>query len=118
MPNITFRHKELGEKTVDAVAGSHLDPLLKLAQHHNIPISFDCQDGQCGSCLVYVHYGKSQGKMAGPLTDREERVLLELGKISQADIERMRTDDLPTNWRLMCQMIVRDEDLIVDYGAA
>ncbi|MBK1734558.1 ferredoxin [Halorhodospira abdelmalekii] len=118
MPKITFRHAESGDTTVDAVAGSHLEPVLKLAQRHNIPIAFDCQDGQCGSCLVYVHYGQSKGKMAGPLTDREERVLLELGKITQADIERMRTDDFPTNWRLMCQMVVREEDLVVEYGVA
>lgn len=116
MPEITFRHPELGERTVEAVAGSHTEPLLKLARRNHIPISFDCQDGRCGSCLVYVHYVDDNGPKAGPLSDREERVLLELGKISNADIERMRTDDIPTNWRLMCQMIVRDEDLVVEHG--
>ena len=54
--------------------------------------------------------------MAGPLTDREERVLLELGKVTRAEIDRMRVNDLPTNWRLMCQMVVRDEDLVIEYG--
>lgn len=116
MPSVTFRHPDHGEQTVEAVAGSHTEPVLKLARRNHIPISFDCQDGECGSCLVYVHYGVTKGTMAGPLTDREERVLLELGKLTQAEIDRMRVDDLPTNWRLMCQMVVRDEDLVIEYG--
>jgi len=27
----------------------------------------------------------------------------------------MEVDDLPTEWRLACQMIVRDEDLLVEF---
>ena len=39
--------------TVYATAGD-TSTLLALAKKHNIPIPFQCQDGNCGSCLVKV----------------------------------------------------------------
>jgi hypothetical protein len=53
--------------------------------------------------------------MGGPLTDKEKTVLKDLGKITNDDIEQMAVDDLPPPWRLACQLIVRDEDLLVEY---
>ncbi|MFP4649125.1 MAG: 2Fe-2S iron-sulfur cluster-binding protein [Halorhodospira sp.] len=118
MPNVTFRHPERRDHTVYAVAGSHLEPILKIARRNNIPINFDCQDGRCGNCLVRVTSLHPHGWKAGPLTEREQQVLLELGKITQEEVQRMAVDDLPTQWRLACQMVVRDEDLIVEYEVA
>jgi hypothetical protein len=54
--------------------------------------------------------------MGGPLTDREITVLKDLGKITKDQIEAMKVDDtVHTSWRLACQMVVRDEDIVVDY---
>ena len=53
--------------------------------------------------------------MAGPLTDKERTVLLEVGKITKDQIDKMLVDDFPCTWRLACQMIMRDEDLLVEY---
>jgi hypothetical protein len=53
--------------------------------------------------------------MGGPLTEKEKTVLRGLGKITQDEIDRMAVDDFPTEWRLACQMIVRDEDILVEY---
>ena len=47
--------------------------------------------------------------------DAEKNILREMGKLSKADIDQMEVDDLPSEWRLACQMIVRDEDLLVEY---
>ena len=39
-----------------------------------------------------------------------------LDYITKAQIEQMYVDDIPpTQWRLACQMIVRDEDILVEY---
>jgi hypothetical protein len=47
--------------------------------------------------------------MGAPLTDHEIRVLREMGKIPQAEVDKMLVDDLcPTQWRLACQMVLRD----------
>lgn len=116
MALITFSSPDYKDKTVYAVAGSHTETILKIARQNKIPIAFECQDGDCGSCLVRVSSlnGKS-ARMGGPLTDKERARLLELGRLTQEEVEEMLIDDLPREWRLACQMIVRDEDILVEY---
>jgi ferredoxin len=116
MALVTFTSPEYKDKTVYAVAGSHTETLLKLAKGHKVPVNHDCQDGECGNCLVRVtSVDNKTHRMGGPLTEKEKAVLRGLGKITQDDIDRMAVDDFPTEWRLACQMIVRDEDILVEY---
>ena len=121
MANIIFSSQLHKDKTVYAVAGSHTETILQLAKDNHIPIDFSCGDGECGTCLVKVNsVDKSSqnkyGHMGGPLNNREVTVLKEMGKISQEQIDQMYVDDLPpTEWRLACQYIVRDEDILVEY---
>ncbi len=117
MALITFSNPECKDKTVYAVAGSHTETVLKIAKTNKIPLSFDCQDGECGSCLVHVSSidNEKLGRMGGPLTAKEVEVLRGLGKITKQEVETMAVTDLPTEWRLACQMIPRDEDILVEY---
>ncbi|MEJ2170228.1 MAG: 2Fe-2S iron-sulfur cluster-binding protein [Desulfobacterales bacterium] len=115
MANITFSNPEYKNKTVYATAGSHTESVLKIAKENKIPIDFNCQDGECGTCLIKVTRLSDKGAMGGPLTEKEKAVLKGLNKITDAEIEKMLVDDLPTSWRLACQMIARDEDLLVEY---
>ena len=116
MANITFSNAEYKDKTVYATAGSHTETILKIAKENKIPIDFNCQDGECGTCLIKVTRLSDKGVMGGPLTSKEQVVLKELGKLTADEIEKMSVDDLPTSWRLACQMIMRDEDLLVEYS--
>ncbi|GAB1262306.1 2Fe-2S iron-sulfur cluster-binding protein [Aurantivibrio plasticivorans] len=115
MPDIMFSSPNYKTKTLYAVAGSHTETILQIAKEHKIPIQFNCQDGKCGTCLVKVVSLENKERMAGPLTEKERSVLLELGKITRAEVDKMLVDDFPCTWRLACQMIVRDEDLLVEY---
>lgn len=116
MPNITFSSPLHKDKTVYAVAGSHTKSLLTLAKENHIPIDFSCQDGECGTCLIKVTNLSRKGPMGGPLTDREIKVLKDMGKITQDEIDAMKVDDtVHTSWRLACQMVLRDEDILVEY---
>ncbi len=115
MPLITFSNPDHKDKTVYAVAGSHTESVLNLAKANQVPINFDCQDGECGHCIIRVTSIDGKERMGGPLTDKEKNVLLELKKITREEIDRMAVDDIPSEWRLACQMIVRDEDLLVNY---
>ena len=118
MPNVTFSSLLHKDKTVYAVAGSHKETILAIAKENHIPIDFGCQNGECGTCLVKVNsIDKAKlHKMSNPLTDGEVNVLREMGKITKAQVEQMRVDDLcPTEWRLACQMVLRDEDVLVEY---
>jgi ferredoxin len=116
MANITFSSVLHKDKTVYAVAGSHKKTILDIARENHVPIDFSCGDGECGTCLVKAHSVDRKGPMGHPLTEREVKVLKEMGKISQAEIDKMMVDDLmPTEWRLACQMVLRDEDIVVEY---
>jgi ferredoxin len=118
MANVTFSSPMHKDKTVYAVAGSHKETILSIAKENHIPIDFGCQNGECGTCLVKVHpIDKTKHRtMGNPLTEGEVTVLREMGKITQAQVDQMRVDDLcPTEWRLACQMVMRDEDLLVEY---
>jgi ferredoxin len=50
MAKITFSSPAM-KKDVTAVAGDRRT-ILALAQEHKLPIHFECQDGECGSCTV------------------------------------------------------------------
>lgn len=115
MALITFSSPEYKDKTVYAIAGSHTQTILKLALENKIPIQFNCANGECGTCLVKVSSLDKKERMGGPLTDKEKSVLVDLGKLTREESERMAVDDLPTDWRLACQVIVRDEDILVEY---
>ena len=115
MPDILFSNPSYKNKTVYATAGSHTETVLQIARENKIPIDFNCQNGECGTCLIKVTSLEKKERMAGPLTDKERAVLLELGKITKDQIDKMLVDDFPCEWRLACQMIVRDEDLMVEY---
>ncbi len=116
MALVTFTSPDYRDKTVYAVAGSHTQTVLKLALENKIPIQFECEDGECGTCIVRVSsIDKKNQRMGGPLTEKEKTVLKQLGKVTQAELEQMIVDDLPSEWRLACQMIVRDEDIRVEY---
>lgn len=116
MALVTFTNPEYRDKTVYAVAGSHTQTLLKLALEHKIPIDFSCEDGECGTCAVQVtSIDKKIQRMGGTMTEKEKSLLKQLGKVSAEELEQMIVDDLPPKWRLACQMIVRDEDIRVEY---
>ncbi len=115
MALVTFSNPEHKDKTVYAVAGSHTETLLKLAKDNKIPVQFDCQDGECGHCLVHVKSIDKKDRMGSHLTAKERILLQELGKLNQDEIDELLTTDMPSEWRLACQMIVRDEDILVEY---
>ncbi len=116
MALVTFTSPQYRDKTLYAVAGSHTQTILKLALENKIPINFECEDGECGTCLVKVsRIDKKNQRMGGPLTEKEKTVLKQLGKLNNQQLETMVVDDLPSEWRLACQVIVRDEDIQVEY---
>nr|CRH04590.1 Ferredoxin-5 [Candidatus Magnetococcus massalia] len=116
MPNITFSSPVMNRDiTVYAVAG-HNGTMLTIANKENIKIPFDCQDGECGSCIIEVKQLSGKPTMGMHLTDKEKEVLLSMGKISKDEIAKCEVDDLPPKYRLACQFIARDEDVLVTFS--
>jgi rubrerythrin/ferredoxin len=115
MANVTFSSPVMAkDMTVYAVAG-HRGTILAVARAHKIPIPFDCQDGECGSCIVKVEHLAPHVKCAIALTEKEKEVLRQLGKITRDEIRDAEVNDMPPRYRLACQCFVRDEDILVSF---
>ena len=86
MANVTFSSPVMPrDLTVYAVAGDR-GTLLALAKAHRIPIPFDCQDGECGSCLVEIKHLAPSVRNGIALTEKEKELLRQLGKITKEEI--------------------------------
>jgi rubrerythrin/ferredoxin len=115
MANVTFSSPVMPrDVTLYAVAGDR-GTLLGLAKSHQIPIPFDCQDGDCGSCLVEVKHLASGVRQGIALTEKEKELLRQLGKISKQEIMDAEVNDMPPKHRLACQFFVRHEDIFVTF---
>jgi ferredoxin/rubrerythrin len=100
--------------TVYAIAG-HRGTILAVAKANKIPIPFDCQDGECGSCLVEVKNLTPERKHGIALTEKEKELLKQLRKITREEIVDAEVNDMPPRYRLACQYFVRDEDILVTF---
>ena len=115
MANVTFSSPEMKKDvTVYAIAGD-TRTLLSVAKANKIPVEFECENGECGSCQVQVSVLSSKTPIGVALTQKEKTVLKLAGKITAKQIEDAETKDLPPPWRLACQMILRDEDILVKF---
>lgn len=99
---------------VEATAGKR-STLLGVAKEQKVPIPHECENGECGSCLVKVIHLDGERIKGVMLTDKERNVLKSVGKISAREEERANVKDLPPSYRLACQTIVTDEDLLVEF---
>lgn len=115
MANITFTSPRMGrDVTVYAVAGDR-GTVLAVAKDNHIPIPFDCQDGECGSCLIEVKHVEGRIRSGIALTEKEKEMLRQLGKITKDEIVDAEVNDMPPRYRLACQMFVRHEDIVVSF---
>ncbi|HEY3327541.1 MAG TPA: 2Fe-2S iron-sulfur cluster-binding protein [Novimethylophilus sp.] len=115
MANITFSSPKMKKDlTVYATAGN-CSTLLAVAKEHKVPIEFECENGECGSCPVEVVILANKQPMGMHLTEKEKTVLKLAGKITKQQIEDAELKDIPPPWRLACQFIVRNEDILVKF---
>jgi len=114
MPNVTFSSPVLHQNlTVYAIAGD-TSTVLAVAEANKVPIPHDCKDGECGSCLIEVITlsGKTMGSL---LTEKEKGLLKSLGKITAEEIRAAEVEDIAPKFRLACQYVVRDQDVLVKF---
>ena len=99
---------------IEAIAGKRTT-LLGVAKENKIKIPFECQDGRCASCLIKVTHLDGERVKGMALTDKERDVLKSINKLPEKEEERAYVADLPPTYRLACQTIVTDEDLLVEF---
>ncbi len=100
--------------TVYATAGARRT-LLAVAKQHKVPLQRDCENGECGACAIRVTVLSNWQPLGMHLTEKEKTVLRTVGKLSKQQIEDAELRDAPPRWRLACQYIVRDEDILVRF---
>jgi ferredoxin len=86
-----------------------------VAKAHQIPLDFECENGECGSCCLQVMVLTNKTPCAVALTEKEKTVLRFAGKITAEQIAQAETQDIPPPYRLACQFIVRNEDIVVKF---
>ena len=87
MANVTFSSPEMKKDvTVYAIAGD-TKTLLSVAKANKIPVKFECENGECGSCQVQVTVLSSKTPIGVALTQKEKTVLKLAGKITAKQIE-------------------------------
>ncbi len=117
MADITFSSPMMDKDvTVYAVAGSTDKTILKLAKAHNVPLPFQCEDGVCGSCAVHVSPLEDKPRFSQALTEKERDTLVAKGLISQQELLDAVVRDMPPAYRLGCQFIPRDEDVLIQFS--
>ena len=115
MANVTFSSPKIKKDvTVYATAGD-CHTLLAVAKQHKIPVDCECENGECGSCSVQVEILSNKQPMGVALTEKEKTVLRLAGKITKEQIDNAEVNDIPPPWRLACQFIVRNEDILVKF---
>ncbi|ACB96710.1 2Fe-2S iron-sulfur cluster-binding protein [Beijerinckia indica] len=116
MADITFASPLLPKnKTVYGIAGD-THTLLAVARDHRIPVPFNCEDGDCGSCLIKVTVLDGKQPMGSTLSEKEKFTLAAHGKLSKEAKELAEIADIPPQYRLACQYIVRDEPILVEFS--
>lgn len=113
MGNVTFLTPPFIEQLVTSVA-PHGRTLLELAGTFDVRLHTECRKGRCGACAVKVAVlGSSRSGRPVRLTKEEKKILFDAGKLTR---EQFEAEDLTASgplWRLACQYVVRDEEILV-----
>lgn len=90
------------------------EPVVRLAKEKKIGLPFECQEGNCGSCLVSVEHITDE-EPTSYMEDFELDKLVELGAITAKDAHHCQQFTISPKVRLACQMLVKGDVLIKPY---
>ena len=115
MPIVAFSSPTLHRDLRAYATAGDTHAILVVAEKNGVKIPHDCRNGECGSCLIRVEYVEGKPKMGVSLTEKEKATLKSLGKITEAEIEDAEVRDIPPPFRLACQFVARDEEVVIHF---
>ncbi len=115
MPILTFSSPTLHRDLRAYATAGDTHTILVVAEKNGVKIPHDCRNGECGSCLIRIEYVEGKPKMGVALTEKEKATLKSLGKITDAEIEDAEVRDIPPPFRLACQFVARDEEVVIHF---
>lgn len=88
--------------------------LLRLIERHDIPGKCICRSGECGSCAVKVALLHEVGtRPEVHIGAAEKKTLFASGKLTRQQFSSPFLAYRAPLWRLACQYVVGDEDIVV-----
>ena len=114
MGNVTFIAPPFDVERVIKLEPRSCATLLALAREVSWPAHKTCGQGLCGACAVKVVYRDPARAAARViLSPGEKTVLYRAGKLTDAEYRARDVSAHPALWRLACQYVVEDEDILV-----
>ena len=112
MARVIFMHfKEETDGVYNAKIG---EPLTRVAKEAGVPLTLDCQDGQCGSCLVNVE-NLADEEPTSYMEDLELDKLVELNAITEKEANTCQQYTIAPKVRLACQTLIKGDILVKPY---
>ncbi|MBU1669142.1 (2Fe-2S)-binding protein [bacterium] len=87
------------------------EPIIRLAKENGIPVNFECQDGECGSCLI-KYENIADAEPTNYIDDKELDKLIEMGVLKPKDAEYSQQFTISPKVRLACQTLVKGDVII------
>jgi ferredoxin len=116
MRTVTFLTPPLRDALTVRLEPDERPTLLSLIRQHNLPKQCICGEGKCGTCAVKVApLHRRSGARSVRLGEAERTALFMSGKLSQQQYESEALPDIPPLWRLACQYVVTDEEIMVAF---
>ena len=114
MGSVTFIAPPFDVARVIHIESSRCATLLSLAREVPWPAHKTCGQGLCGACAVKVVFRDRKRATARVSLGADEKTLLyRAGKLTDAEYRAADIPAHPALWRLACQYVVTDEDIIV-----
>ena len=114
MGSVTFIAPPFDVERVIYVESQRHTTLLSLARELPWPAHKTCGQGLCGACAVKVMFRDRERAMAQVTLSSDEKTLLyRAGKLTDAEYRAAHIPAHPAFWRLACQYVVEDEDILV-----
>ena len=114
MGSVTFIAPPFDVERVIHVESRRYVTLLSLAREVPWPAHKTCGQGLCGACAVKVVFRDRERATARVTLSPDEKTLLyRAGKLTDAEYRAADIPAHPALWRLACQYVVEDEDILV-----
>ncbi|WP_298139705.1 2Fe-2S iron-sulfur cluster-binding protein [Acidiferrobacter sp.] len=114
MGSVTLIAPPFDVERVIHIDASRAATLLALARDVPWFLHKTCGQGRCGACAVKVVFrDRSRAPERVVLSPDEKTILYRAGKLTDAELRALDIPASPALWRLACQYVVEDEDILV-----
>jgi ferredoxin len=113
MANVIFCG--FGKEKDGLVKAKNGELILRVASANGVMIPKECEEGECGSCVVKVEELTDE-KQTHYMEEKEVSKLIELGLLTKEKAEELNQSTTQSEYRLACQATIRGDILVKPYN--